>query len=502
MEKTVNKVTVNSAVTKVTSAKTEADLDVMIMDSVLVSTGVNKNDDVFLPEEVWPVFSTAINKPVNWEHDSSINIGVITESWPMSKTGMAIADHHMPSGNYDIAIKSVIWKLNHPEYASAIKEGHEKNDLFVSMECWFEGYDYLVGADFETGKVVARNDETSILDNFLRSMGGSGEVQGEKISRVLRNITFGGVGVVANPANPDSHILSVAKKTLEERKKQELALSDSTIEKLISGNLIEKTDKINEDELESSENSRLELGETEGNDNKENSMEKSLEILQQRNEELVNENKALSEKVSSFESKDYDTQIEDLNTTIASNATEVEELKSTIAERDEKIVSMEKELEEVTKSFDEAKATIKSHEDEKAWATRLEVITSSFDLSEEKLESLKASILEMDDETFEAWIEDKLSFAASLKKPEVTEAEATEEAPEVEEVEESTEEAEEAKEEAKAEEATEVLEVTEEDDSTDASAVASEREEDKTPSVLVAAQAAADEIFTYRKGEK
>ena len=44
--------------------------DLLFMRSILVSTGENKNDDVFLPEEMWNARSTPILKPVDWEHNT------------------------------------------------------------------------------------------------------------------------------------------------------------------------------------------------------------------------------------------------------------------------------------------------------------------------------------------------------------------------------------------------------------------------------------------------
>jgi len=44
--------------------------DLLFMRSLLVSTGSNKNDDVFLPDEMWKARSTPILKPVDWEHNT------------------------------------------------------------------------------------------------------------------------------------------------------------------------------------------------------------------------------------------------------------------------------------------------------------------------------------------------------------------------------------------------------------------------------------------------
>ena len=77
------------------------------------------------------------------------------------------------------------------------------------MECFFTGFDYGL-IDQKTGdyKVLSRNNDTAYLSKHLRAYGGTGEHEGYKIGRVLRNITFSGKGFVDRPANPDSIIFS------------------------------------------------------------------------------------------------------------------------------------------------------------------------------------------------------------------------------------------------------------------------------------------------------
>ena len=55
--------------------------DLLRMLSVLVSTGINKNDDVFIREEVLKARSSGANKPVNIEHDENKIIGNMTRTF-------------------------------------------------------------------------------------------------------------------------------------------------------------------------------------------------------------------------------------------------------------------------------------------------------------------------------------------------------------------------------------------------------------------------------------
>ena len=200
-----------------------------MMNSVLVSTGANNNDDVFLPDEMWKARSTPVLKPVDWEHNmgrelteaeqkenpgkvvvDNQTIGVMYNAYVTDEQGQVIdeakasaSDFKIPD-RFDIIDEAVIWKGNFPAVASRIEKGASEGTLFVSMEAWFNDYDYLVG-----NRIIARNEETSFLDDSLRANGGTGEFGSSSVKRVLRNITFGGKGIVARPANEPSIIKSV-----------------------------------------------------------------------------------------------------------------------------------------------------------------------------------------------------------------------------------------------------------------------------------------------------
>jgi hypothetical protein len=210
--------------------------DLLYFDSILVSTGQNLNDDVFLHNEMWGARKSPIFKPVDWEHETGSEIldglegnprkvvrdnqiiGVMYDTSILTKDGAIITDE-MASGmseppeEFHIANKAVIYKYLYPNIAAKIAKDAKANKLFVSMEVWFKRYDYKVGS-----KVVARNTETAFLDKFLRAKGGEGIYNGEKVGRVLRELTFGGVGLVANPANLDSVITSLSNASVDKTK--------------------------------------------------------------------------------------------------------------------------------------------------------------------------------------------------------------------------------------------------------------------------------------------
>lgn len=78
------------------------------------------------------------------------------------------------------------------------------------MEVWFKEWDYVLG-DYEE---VISSSEAS--EEIIEAKGSYYE--GKYVSRELKKITFGGVGIVARPADKDAVILSVANKDDEESK--------------------------------------------------------------------------------------------------------------------------------------------------------------------------------------------------------------------------------------------------------------------------------------------
>lgn len=192
------------------------DSDLYYVQSILVSTSWNKNDDIFDKTEVWAARNTPEDKPTNLEHDENTIIGHITANWPITVDGILI-DENTPIENlpekYHILTGSVIYKgfsgQDLRQRSEKLIAEIENGTKYVSMECFFKGFDYGV-INKTTGeyKILARNEGTAYLTKYLKAYGGMGEHDDYKIGRVLRNITFSGKGYVDKPANPDSIIFT------------------------------------------------------------------------------------------------------------------------------------------------------------------------------------------------------------------------------------------------------------------------------------------------------
>ncbi len=196
--------------------------DLYYLRTILVTTGTNKNDDIFLPEEVWKGRSTAEDKPFNLGHDPNKIIGHITGNQVVDDEYVLIDDDtavdDLPE-KFHILTSAVIYKQiqsRDPDLQDEIAElieGIQDGEWYVSMECLFPSFAYgFLKADGSLEEIIERNKSTSYLTKYLKIYGGAGEYEGRKLGRVLKGIIFSGKGLVKKPANPESVILTTASK--------------------------------------------------------------------------------------------------------------------------------------------------------------------------------------------------------------------------------------------------------------------------------------------------
>ena len=194
--------------------------DLLYMQPILVTSGGNANKDFFIPQELFAALKTPLYKPVDWEHhadeddDKTEIIGTIIDSWFEDLEGEKLKAEKfedMPT-EFNLVTNAAIWRYLFQTRAEEIEKRFEDDDLFVSMEAWFLDYDYVIkeGKEF---KVVKRNKSTAVLDKYLLSNGGNGNINGKELYRAPRNIIFGGMGIVKNPANKRSEVKEIAAKS-------------------------------------------------------------------------------------------------------------------------------------------------------------------------------------------------------------------------------------------------------------------------------------------------
>jgi uncharacterized coiled-coil protein SlyX len=295
-------------------------IDLFYLESVLVSTGWNKNDDVFDPKETFAARTTPEDKPFNFMHDEKDIIGHITGNRVVDFQGGAIAEEtENPPTEFNILTTAVIYKewsdVDQRQRIQKILAEIEEGKWFVSMECLFPNFDYAL-VDKEGGtRVVPREESSAFLTKHLRSYGGSGKYEDYRVGRLLRNLSFSGKGLVSKPANPRSIILE-GNRFFDESEAQILTISSTK------------------------ENDMSEL-------------DKQIDDLRSELAEAKAANEVLKEKVVAEQQAEFESKIQVLEATIAEQAESLEAKEAVVAEQAEAIAKAGDDMKEKMKKLRE-----------------------------------------------------------------------------------------------------------------------------------------------------
>lgn len=341
-------------------------IDLFYIKSVLVSTGWNKNDDVFDTAETWAARNTPEDKQFNFMHNENDIIGHITSSYVVDKDGNKVEAEEAPK-DFDIIAEAVLYNSwtnpdNRDRMRKIIAEIQE-GKWYVSMECLFAGFDYAISGKDGMSKTLARNEETSFLTKHLRAYGGNGEYQGYKIGRSLKQISFSGKGLVAKPANPRSVILDASKAD------QQIVLQD--------------------------------LKQGDYNMSNEN-------VLEQQIADLKVELATAKEALEASQAKESEEAIATLEATVAEKEAECASLKEELKAVADKVTELEEVLATKDKDMDEKMEELrKMKKAEKARKRMASLIEAGFD--EEEAEASLEAYDALEDEAFD-------SIVAVMKK--------------------------------------------------------------------------------------
>lgn len=382
---------------KLTKASNKDQIDLFYLQSILVSTGWNKNDDVFDPQETWIARNTPEDKPFNFMHNEKDIIGHITGNVVVDFNGNLLDDQSTYPESFNIITNAVIYKCwsdqEQRERIEKITAEINEGKWFVSMECLFPAFDYALMDASGSTKVIERNEASAFLTKHLRAYGGDGLYENYKVGRLLRNLSFSGKGLVSKPANPRSIILD-GNKFFDETKSQILTISSAKENDLMSLNL---------------ENKVAEL---------------QAELAQAKLE-----NKQLMEQVATEKEGEYQSKIQALEGAVNQNTALLEEKAKEI----ETLAKANKELQEIAEA---AKQDMKKKEEEmmamkkKAAMMKRKAQLQEIGLNPEEANATAESFESIDDESFEKvialmkkkgeWMKKK-----DMKKEDMSETEAS-----------------------------------------------------------------------------
>lgn len=398
---------------QVAIAENKDQFDLYYLKSILVSTGWNKNDDVFDPKELWEARNTPEDKPFNFMHKEEDIIGHITANEVVDFDGNIISDAESLPNQFNILTSAVIYtEWSDPDRKSRILnivEEIEDNKWFVSMECLFPNFDYAL-ADENSGelKVLKRDEATAFLTKHLRSYGGDGKYSNYRIGRLLRDLSFSGKGLVSKPANPRSVIIDSNNNDFFDESKAEILTTFN-------------------------EKKEIKMSDT---------LDKQIEDLRAELAEAKATNEALKEKVVAEQQAEFETKIQALEATIAEQSAKIDEQTSACETLSDSLKQAEEALagkhEEMKKKDEELKDMKKKEAMMKRKASLLDA-----GMEDEEAKATLEQFENVDDETFDKIValyskkakkkeegmkeEEGMKDKASEQEEEVDSAEASEE---------------------------------------------------------------------------
>lgn len=192
---------------------TKETFDLFPFYSILVSTGTNLNLDAFDRVQLWEARHSPVHKPVNIGHAQTRIVGHIFDNIVVGEDLKPIPEDTAAGDlpyKLHVITAAVIYKIWEDQKVQAeindIIAKISAGELYVSMECLFRDFDYLLTSASGEQTVIRRTPETTKLTKYLRQYKGSGKVCNRTIARLLKQITFSAVGLVVRPANPASVI--------------------------------------------------------------------------------------------------------------------------------------------------------------------------------------------------------------------------------------------------------------------------------------------------------
>lgn len=410
----------------------EKQRDLVYGSAIYVSQGENANGAYFFREELIKARKTPILKPVNIEHMPSYIVGVIYDSAVVTQTGITMSDKNIyydntekkyntksdagidNNDNLDIKVNFAMYKYIFPDIVSEImanQHGGVNKKYYVSMEVFYNEWGYLLNKDESTFMRVFRNEDG--YEKYLKyeDLVNKATEDGSHVSKAYLDFTFGGMGIVENPANQRSYLFDLAKKTDFANKLENVIVVDNEF----SG-LEENITHTNEENLEAGMLTKEDQAAIEKLVTERMAANKGMDLSTARLS-------VLEDRIS-----DLNDEKKSLETTVGSSKTEIDSLKSQLEEASsnhteektklqESIATITQEKDALAEELKKAQEAIAAIEIEKIGIARISEIEElgiDFSGDQEKKEKVFAHVSKLSEEDY-AIYKESLSLALKSK---------------------------------------------------------------------------------------
>lgn len=402
---------------------------------IYVSEGGNDNGAWFFKQELIKARKTPILKPVDIEHNPEVIVGVMYDSAIASQNGEIIPEErielNLETGIYklldkngnemndkiDIKTNFVIYKQMFPAIPREISKyqlGNKNGRYFVSMEVFYNKFGYVFDRDESTFIEIKDDLPSRELVSQYEKYVNKIAPDGRHVSKAYLDFTFGGVGITETPANKDSYLLDLAKKSNDHK---DASVVDTNVEGKETHIHSKKNNVIFNDDYSSQEDGMI------------------TEEMKAAIDKAMNLAMASTPDISKDEARTrvLEACIEDLNKANATLVTELEVANDKIAgvkeesvkvsedlvakevAYSEDIAAKSKEIEDLTTNLNSAQAELDSIRSKQTGLDRMAELETAGIKFGDRRESIIDRVSVMDEDAYAAYKEDMTSVFAAFK---------------------------------------------------------------------------------------
>ena len=408
---------------------TDKNIDLLpVAFNACVANRVNKNDDVVDSASALAMYRDFVNKPINIEHNRDRVIGtILSASFSEFGTDEPITEEEalVKKGPFNITLGGVIWRTVNSNVANVIENSGDPTSedymkISASWELGFSEYDVVSlsgeNKNIEDAKIFAEDEEIEEYSKFLKSFGGSGELEsGDKVYRKVKgNIIPLGIGLTETPA-ADVKGVAVAQEEEEEKDESETL-----------ANIHTEIEKISQNE-EKDVNNHIEV------------RKMKIENIKDINEDSL---KTLTaSQISSFVEDELKRASEKFHDEKVKFEEEIENSQAKFSDLEKEHAGLRSDYDGIKEKLDTLEAERIERERQELFDTRMASLDEEYNLDNEDRQVIAAQIKDLDEESYASYKENltillrsKLRASEEAEEAKASE-EKIEEAPKVEEVE-------------------------------------------------------------------
>ena len=412
---------------------TEKEVDLLpIAFNAFVANRVNKNGDVIDTSTAMEIKDSFVNKPINIEHNRDKIIGtILTTGYSEFGTDKPLTEEEVKDakGPFNVTLGGILWKVVNPELANYIEDSADPTsenymNVSASWELGFEDYQILAleGDEKNTENAEIISDESSMakIKDHLRAFGGKGKLDdGRSVYRqVINDVLPLGIGLTETPA---ADVAGLASK-ITFVKKEDLP--------------IEEVKELLKQSVEQKATEEKTISQVVENDVNQNYKGRNMKLNSIK--DITDE--SLKELSASVVSDFIEEQLKEASEKFNEEKTETETALKAAKEDYEKLSA---EHSDVREQLEKLSSSIAELEKEKAerialdrFNERMASLDEAYELSDEDRQVIAAQIKNLDEESFEKYLNDmKVLLSSKVKTDDPDEEEEKEEAVEQEQAE-------------------------------------------------------------------